>query len=68
MRKQLGRNGREKLLAEWSPEVVARQTAEVYRRAIDDRRGVARPKSVPTAEASVTTNGPHGVLNKARTP
>ena len=38
LRRRLGRKGREKLLAEWSPEVVARQTAEVYRRAIDNRR------------------------------
>ena len=43
LRRRLGRKGREKLLAESSPKVVARQTADVYRRAIDDRRGIVRP-------------------------
>ena len=38
LRRRLGGKGREKLLRESSPEVVARQTMDVYRRAIDDRR------------------------------
>jgi glycosyltransferase involved in cell wall biosynthesis len=52
LRRRLGRKGREKLLAEWSPKVVARQTADVYRRAIDDRRGIVRPPT-PSAERHV---------------
>ncbi len=47
-RRRLGRKGREKLLTEWSPKVVARQTADVYRRAIDDRRSIARPTAAST--------------------
>jgi glycosyltransferase involved in cell wall biosynthesis len=35
--RQMGIAGRRKLDAEWSPNVVAAQTLEVYRRAIEDR-------------------------------
>ena len=52
LRRRLGRKGREKLLAESSPKVVARQTADVYRRAIDDRRGIVRPPT-PSTEKNV---------------
>jgi glycosyltransferase involved in cell wall biosynthesis len=56
--RQLGSNGREKLLTEWSPEVVARQTVEVYQRAVDDRRG-SRPRVIPEAEEPcLPTSGP----------
>lgn len=56
LRRRLGRNGREKLLTEWSPKVVARQTADVYRRAIADRRGILRPPTPSTGETcSLTT-------------
>lgn len=37
-RREMGLAGRRKLDAESAPDVVARQTVEVYRRAIDDRR------------------------------
>jgi glycosyltransferase involved in cell wall biosynthesis len=50
LRRRLGRKGREKLLTEWSPKVVARQTADVYLRAIADRRGSLRPPTPSTGE------------------
>ncbi len=50
LRRRMGIAGRQKLDAECAPEVVARQTADVYRRAIEDARntsGHGRGKYVP---------------------
>lgn len=38
MRRRMGENGRRKLESEWAPDVIARRTTEVYRRAINERR------------------------------
>jgi glycosyltransferase involved in cell wall biosynthesis len=37
-RREMGKDGRQKLRDEWSPDVVARSTVEVYRCAVRDRR------------------------------
>jgi glycosyltransferase involved in cell wall biosynthesis len=42
-RQAMGRAGRRKLEAEWSPRAVAQQAIEVYRAAIRDRKQVATP-------------------------
>lgn len=44
LRRQMGANGRRKLEAECSPDVVAQKTIEVYRRAIE--RDVRSPRSL----------------------
>jgi glycosyltransferase involved in cell wall biosynthesis len=49
-RQAMGAAGRQKLETEWSPQVVARQLVDVYRRAIDDR---ARERSTAAARRRV---------------
>ena len=46
LRRYLGRNGRRKLMTEWSAAVITQQTLEVYRRAIGDHRSrsLQRPR------------------------
>jgi glycosyltransferase involved in cell wall biosynthesis len=46
LRHRMGKNGKSKLAAECSPEVIARKTMEVYRRAI--ARGCPSPRENPT--------------------
>ena len=42
-RRKMGAAGRRKLDAEWSPQAVAQQSIEVYRRAIRDRQRAPQP-------------------------
>jgi glycosyltransferase involved in cell wall biosynthesis len=54
LRRHMGLNGKRKLEAECSPEVIARKTIEVYRRATEGNiRGSTRPARVEPAESSV---------------
>ena len=48
----MGTAGRQKLVSEWSPEVIAEKTAEVYRLAIADRRPAPRRSLRPGPKPS----------------
>jgi glycosyltransferase involved in cell wall biosynthesis len=56
-RRTMGMAGRSKLDAECAPAIVARQTIEVYQRAIDDRQCKRRPPRVaPLRRVTLTQN------------
>jgi glycosyltransferase involved in cell wall biosynthesis len=54
LRREMGLNGKRKIEAECSSEVIARKTIEVYRRAVvGDVRGATRAQTEPSTSAGV---------------
>jgi glycosyltransferase involved in cell wall biosynthesis len=51
LRRQMGANGKRKILAECSPEVIAQKTIEAYRRAIENARPSRQRMAVKTSPA-----------------